>query len=146
MPVHSQIYDYANEDHARNRNHLALTKPAVSSSVCPSLELAGIKYPGTFVTVLIIIAIVLRNIEKSCLFCIWSSVPSSLLSSPPLWMLFSTLSGVVGSHMLRWWTSLVSWRWTSRLSWWRPSVTSRCSIMIILAANRQNGSGVDEKA
>ena len=63
LPVHSQIYDYAKRDHPRSRNYLALTKPAIYSSVCPSFELAGITYPRTFVTVLIMLAIVLRDIK-----------------------------------------------------------------------------------
>ena len=64
-PVHSQSHDHANEDNPRSRNYPALTKPAISSSVCRRFKFAGMAYPGTFVTVLIIVALVLRDIEKS---------------------------------------------------------------------------------
>lgn len=60
-----QLYDHADEDYPRNHNHLVLTEPVISWSVCPSFKVAGITYPGTFVTVLTIVATVLRDIEKS---------------------------------------------------------------------------------
>ena len=65
LPVHSQLYDHANEDCLRIHDHLALTEPVISSSGCPSFKLAGITYPGTLVIVDIIVATVLRDIEKS---------------------------------------------------------------------------------